>query len=81
MNRPMHGREENLGRRNAITRRDMALVAPLAAIAASAAAARAQARDEGEKQPTLEEKYARRFPQPVHVSEVVGKPSSTMTLP
>ena len=74
MNRPMHGREENLGRRNAITRRDMALVAPLAAIAASAVAARAQALDEGEKQPTLEEKYARRFPQPVHVSDVLGKP-------
>lgn len=64
MNRPTHG---------CITRRDMALVAPLAAIAASAVAARAQAPDEGGKQPTLEEKYARRFPQPVHVSEVLGK--------
>ena len=72
MNRPMHGREEKLGR-HAMTRRDMALVAPLAAIAASAARARAQAPDEGGKQPTLEEKYARRFPQPVHVSQVVGK--------
>ncbi len=74
MNRPTHGRGENLGRRNAITRRDMALVAPLAAIAAIAVAPRAQARDEGGKQPTLEEKYERRFPQPVHVSEVLGKP-------
>jgi len=74
MNGPMYGREENLGRRNGITRRDMALAAPLAVIAASTVAADVLARDEGEKQPTLEEKYERRFPQPVHVSEVLGKP-------
>lgn len=74
MNGSMYGREENLGSRNGITRRDMALAAPLAAIAASTVAADAMAQDVGEKQPTLEEKYARRFPQRVHVSDVLGKP-------
>jgi hypothetical protein len=73
MNGPKCGREENLGRRNGITRRGMALVASLAAIAASAVAADALAQDEGERQPALEEKYARRFPQRIHVSDVLGK--------
>ena len=65
--------EMNFDRRNRITRRQMALVASLAAIGLSTVAADAVAQDEGGKQPTLEEKYERRFPQSVHVSDVLGK--------
>ena len=58
----MHRREKSLDWRNGATRREVTR-APLDA----------GAQDEGGKQPTLEEKYERRFPQRVHVSDVLGK--------
>jgi sporulation protein YlmC with PRC-barrel domain len=68
----MDGLEENRAPSSGVTRRRIAL-AVLAAAAAGAVPSAANARDEDE-QATPEEKYARRFPQRVHVSDVLGKP-------
>jgi hypothetical protein len=67
----MDGRERNLGGERGVTRRGLALAA-VAAAAASAVVPDAEAQDD-DKQLTPEEKYARRFPQAVHVSDVLGK--------
>lgn len=69
----MAGREQNSSGENRVTRRRVAFAA-FATVAASAVAVDAEAQDDGDKQPTPEENYARRFPQAVHVSDVLGKP-------
>jgi hypothetical protein len=61
------------GGNKAMTRRRVAFAA-MASAAASFLAPAAAAQDEGDRQPTPEENYAKRFPQRVHVSDVLGKP-------
>jgi hypothetical protein len=55
-----------------LTRRSLTL-AIFAEVAALAAPRQALAQDDSDKQPTPEENYAKRFPQAVHVSDVLGK--------
>ena len=68
----MDSLDKNVGE-SGITRRRVAFAA-LASTAAGIAASAAQAQDDNDKQPTPEENYAKRFPQRVHVSDVLGKP-------
>lgn len=70
----MDGLEENKGERNGVTRRRVALAVLTSAAASAVAPAAAEAQDDEDKQPTPEENYAKRFPQSVHVSDVLGKP-------
>lgn len=66
----MDGRAKNSHSESGPTRRRVALAA-LVLAAASAVAPDAEAQDD--EQLTPEQKYARRFPQAVHVSDVLGK--------